>query len=115
MLPLMDKTGILSFMWFMKPHLGHQDQSCLLESQANTQGIKKINNPLSLLFFFQGSYVKIVEVSVSGLFRILGQQYSSVLRNFLTGSHLFVFNVSQIQLILKRFCVLSIFHMNFHI
>lgn len=59
--------------------LGHQDHLCLLESQASIQDIKKINNPHSLLFFFSlGSYVKVVEASVSRLFRILGQQYSSV-------------------------------------
>lgn len=97
--------------------LGHQDQWCLLDSQVNIQDMKKINNPPSFLifFFFLRSYVKLVEATVSGCFRILGQQWSSVLRNFLTVSHLFVLNASQVQVIPKRSCVLSIFHMNFHI
>lgn len=103
-------------MWYFVFHvvyevLGHQDELCFLDSQVKKQDMKKINNP----FFPLWSYMKIVEASVSGLFRIFEQHYSSVLRNFLTDSLLFVFNASQIQAISKRSCVLSIFHMTFHI
>lgn len=44
--------------------LGHQDQSCLLDSQVNIQDTKKINKNPSF-FFFLRSCVKVVEALIA--------------------------------------------------
>lgn len=55
--------------------LGHQDQSCLLDSQVNIQDTKKINKNPSFFFFPEElceGCRSIDSIDLIGIFRILG-------------------------------------------